>query len=180
MWLAPATSPGGFKQQPKPRARYQQHRAQSSACAVSPTASGANASPSKPSRPARQGWRWSVGRSHVALTCCKTGAKRRQRAHPRTQRGDPAARRPSARRALAPRERGGLGETGEGSRNPKTPLGEHPWHPIYTRSKITGVELTTFPIVGFRSLDSVESIRSILSFWVGFDSRSGLVANIFD
>ena len=34
MWLAPATSPGGFKQQPKPRA----HRAQSSACAVSPTA----------------------------------------------------------------------------------------------------------------------------------------------
>ena len=54
MWLAPATSPGGFKQQPKPRAKYQQHRAQSSACAVSPTASGANASPSKPSRPARQ------------------------------------------------------------------------------------------------------------------------------
>ena len=50
MWLAPATLPGGLKQQPKPRA----HRAQSSACAVSPTASGANASPSKPSRPARQ------------------------------------------------------------------------------------------------------------------------------
>jgi len=54
MWLAPATLPGGLKQQPKPRAKYQQHRAQSSACAVSPTASGANASPSKPSRPARQ------------------------------------------------------------------------------------------------------------------------------
>ena len=49
MWLAPATLPGGLKQQPKPR-----RRAQSSACAVSPTASGANASPSKPSRPARQ------------------------------------------------------------------------------------------------------------------------------
>ena len=48
MWLAPATSPGGFKQVATPHI----HRAQSSACAVSPTASGANASPSKPSRPA--------------------------------------------------------------------------------------------------------------------------------
>ena len=50
-----------------------------------------------------------LAKACLGKICCKTGAKRRQRAHPCTQRGDPAARRPSARQALAPRERGGSG-----------------------------------------------------------------------
>lgn len=55
-----------------------------------------------------------LAKACLGKICCKTGAKRRQRAHPRTQRGDPAARRPSARRALAPRERGGSGRNRRG------------------------------------------------------------------
>ena len=59
---------------------------------------------------------------------CKTGAKRG--ASGRAQAPSAGTRRAkrSPAQALAPRERrgGGLGETGEGSRNPKTPLGEHP------------------------------------------------------
>ena len=79
----------------------------------------------------------------------KSGAKRarngRQRARPGTQRRDQVGEVVTSPGASPSGVAwGGLGETGEGSRNPKTPLGEHPWEDMALRLTLH-FDLANFP-----------------------------------